>query len=224
MDFLSLGANLLRFALLCTVAESIRRRDLPAGVNAVVSLLLALLPPALEATYASAGDIPEAASLWVATAGFLHVLGMLGLYETTSWWDHLTHTLSAAFVGALVYAAVLVGVGGSQIAVATGTIVLTIGVGVFWELLELVGRELGERFGVTTLLVYYGPRDTLLDLLFDLVGVLLVVGLDIRLFVPTAAASPATTRSLLGWSVALVAVGSVSFGLFVAWSVRRAEI
>lgn len=210
MTDVSLGAHVLQFALLCTVAESVRRRDISAGVNAVVSLLVALLPLAVE--------VPATASLWVAAAGFLHVLGMLGLYEHTSWWDHLTHTLSAALVGALLYAAVLVSVGGGRLAVASLTTVLTLAVGVFWELLELLGRELAERFDVTTLLVYYGPRDTVLDLLFDLVGVLLVVGLDLRLFVATATAAPETTRSLLALSVAVVVVGSLLMGLFVAWS------
>jgi hypothetical protein len=56
--------------------------------------------------------------------------------------------------------------------------------GLLWELLELVLRELGDRHGIEPVLIHYGWRDTALDIVFDVVGVVLVLAVDLRLFVP----------------------------------------
>jgi len=64
------------------------------------------------------------------------------------------------------------------------TVVLTLAAGVFWELIELIARDVGRRYDVEPVLVHYGRRDTTLDLVFDVVGALLVVGFDVRVFVP----------------------------------------
>lgn len=107
------------------------------------------------------------------------------MYESTWWWDHLTHTVSGVLVAALIYAGLVVTrpTTGSG-SVAAATVLFTFAVGVSWELLELVAREVGERYDIEPVLVHYGWRDTAFDLGFDLVGALLVVLLDLRIFVP----------------------------------------
>lgn len=169
-----------------------RRRNEAALVNTVVAILVTATPIGVELTLRALGT-PQASftsllTLWVGGASILHCLGMLGLYESVRWWDHLTHTISAALAAALIYAALLVAagpapdVGTASLAVATLGVVLVFSL--LWELTELVMRHIGERYGVEPVLVHYGWRDTGLDLVFDTLGAVLVLALDVRLFVP----------------------------------------
>lgn len=211
--------------MLATLATAIRRDNGAAVVNALASIA-AVLAAAVVAT----GLVPAPAwlvesgptvTLWVAAAGLLHCVGMLGPYESVWWWDHLTHLVSGALVGALAYAGLLVvGRGGAGIpldwpTVAALTVVFTLLAGVFWELIELVARDLGERFGVEPVLVHYGWRDTVLDLVFDVVGALLVVLLDVRAFVAVADRSGPTTATLLVGGGSLLLLGSLTMAAFL---------
>ncbi|WP_232700717.1 hypothetical protein [Halobacterium wangiae] len=222
-ELLDVAVLALQVAIVGTLLEAFRQRDVSAAVNALVVLVLAFLPPVVEFASDGSVTVDQAIALWLAAAGFLHSLGMLGLYEhgETWWWDHLTHTLSGALVAALLYAGLVVGVAQtpevalSSQTIAGLTVLFTFAVGVFWELVELVAREVGERFDVEPVLVHYGRLDTALDLVFDVVGALLVVTLDLRLFVPLAEQFPETTRLLVLWSGGLVVVGSILMALGV---------
>jgi hypothetical protein len=204
-------------ALVGTLLVSIRRRADAAAVNAAASILVAALSLVVASGAVPPGEgvaFDPTLPLWVTTAGVLHVMGMLGSYESIWWWDHLTHTVSAALVAALLYAAFLVTAGNgavpalSSAELAAATVLGTLAVGVFWELLELVARAVGERFGVDPILVVYGRRDTALDLVFDVVGAILVVALNARLFVEYLGDAPELTRTLLVWTGGVVLVGS----------------
>jgi hypothetical protein len=87
------------------------------------------------------------------------------------------------------------------------TVLFTFAVGVLWELVELVAREVATYLDVEPVLVHYGWRDTGLDLVFDVLGAVAVVGLDIRLFLPLAEEFPGATQRLLAWSGGAVVVG-----------------
>lgn len=160
----------LQDALLGALLESVRRGNAAATANAVLAFGIAVSPVMLEAASAVysplPGDVRPELTIWISAAGFLHVLGMLGLYESTWWWDHLTHTVSAALVAALVYA---------------GSVVV----------------------------IQPSGQDTAYDLGFDLVGALLVVAIDVRVFVPIARHAPGTTRTALLGGGAIVLVGSL---------------
>ncbi len=188
----SLALVAFQCATLVCVAVAIRRRDVAAVVNAGGAFALAALPVLADAALRGVAVGPVLPA-WLAGAGFLHSLGMLGLYESTSWWDHLTHTVSAALVAALLYAGLPVwfpGVGDAarpSVVVAAATVAWTFVVGVCWELIEVAAREVGARYDVEPVLVYYGRRDTAIDLAFDVVGALLVVLGDVRVFVPLVA-------------------------------------
>ncbi|MFB6122275.1 MAG: hypothetical protein ABEJ78_02300 [Haloferacaceae archaeon] len=175
-------------AILGTLIEALRRRDVAAAVNALVALLVGLLPVAVElASPGGSVAVGTALPLWLAVAGLLHSLGMLGLYDSTWWWDHVTHTVSASLVAALSYAAALAGVLSFELApgvAAVATLAVTLLLGVGWELVELVSRHVAERYDVEPVLVHYGWADTGYDLLFDVVGAALVVAADLRIFVP----------------------------------------
>ena len=222
--FVAAAALVLVGAVVATLVEGVRRGDTSATVNAAASLGAALLPIGLGIVEGwpgpTASVVPELTA-WVALAGFLHSLGMLGLYESVGWWDHLTHFVSGALVAALVYAGFLVlgqdgtGFEPSRETAATLTVLFSMAVGVCWELVELVARDVGERFDVDPVLVHYGWRDTAFDLAFDFVGALAVVVLDVRLFVALADRSAGTTRTALVAGGATLVLGSAAMAASV---------
>ena len=226
-DLTTVAVFSLQAGVFALFLVAVRRRDAAAAVNALAALVLALLPVAvgvaLPATAARSALIGPALPLWLSVAGLLHSVGMLGLYDSVRWWDHVTHTVSAALVAALCYAAVValpdaVGVAPGAGTAAVATTAFTFAVGVFWELIELVARDVGERFEVEPVLVHYGRRDTAVDLGFDVVGALLVVGADLRLFVPLVEGFPDASRAALvgaGW---VVFAGSLAMAAWVALS------
>ncbi|WP_254524140.1 hypothetical protein [Natrinema caseinilyticum] len=227
----SLGVVIFQGCILVILLVAMRRRDVAAAVNALVSFVAVFLPLFVELLAREGGsttvDFGPALPLWIAVAGLLHSIGMLGPYDSVRWWDTLTHTVSAMLVAALVYAGLVVVAGetatGGQwtSGVAAMTVLFMIAVGVFWELIELVAREVGERYDVEPVLVYYGWRDTASDLVFDVVGTLIVVVFDLRLFVPVAAAYPSSTRRLLVGSAAAILGGSLIMALIVYFGRTR---
>lgn len=209
---------LLQAGILAVLAVAVRRGNVAAAVNALGALALALLPTALEWLGRAVALGPEL-PLWLAAAGLLHSVGMLGPYDSVWWWDHLTHTLSAALVAALTYAAALVALPtlalpADPATVAGVTVGLTFGVGILWELVEILARTVGERYDVEPVLVHYGWRDTAADLVFDVVGAALVVALDVRAFLGVARRFPGASRALL-FVGGVVLVGSVATGLLL---------
>lgn len=224
-DLLSLGVVVLSGGLVAILLVALRQRNAAAAANALVSLAAVGLPVAVEVSVRFSSnrtlDVGAELPLWIALAGCLHSFGMLGPYDTVSWWDSLTHAVSAALVAALMYAGLLAvaehEAGGllSPGPIAAVTLLFTFVVGVFWELVELVARDLGERFDVEPVLVHYGWRDTALDLVFDVAGALVVVLLDVRVFVPVAEQAPDATRTLVLGSFLAVVVGSVFLALAV---------
>ncbi|MEA5389336.1 hypothetical protein VB773_21350 [Haloarculaceae archaeon H-GB2-1] len=189
-----------------------------AVVNALVALGAGVLPFVLELVVPSVFgwtiSFDPSLPLWIVIAGFGHSLGMLGLYEAVWWWDHLTHTISAGLVATALYAAVVVTphsnpipVGPAWVGVTTVWLVLL--VGVFWELLESLARAVAERYSVEPLLVQYGPLDTTLDLFFDLLGAVVVVAADLRLFVPFASRHEQATEWVLHATVTFLLGGLV---------------
>lgn len=220
--FLGVIACLAGIAVIFYTA--VRQRNAPAVLNAGLSFLLVFVPVlvdvlAIRVYGIRAGLTPEL-PLWVAVTGLLHSYGMLGPYDEIDWWDHLTHTLSAALVAALLYAAVIVAIEYTAVSVGNSliwaTVVLvTLLSGVFWELIELLARDFGRRFDLPPVLEHYGRRDTVLDLFFDVVGAALVVGADLRLFVPMAEVSPETTTTALIVVLGGLVVGSLVMSLIV---------
>lgn len=214
-----------------TVLLGLRSRNVPAVVNGIVSIGLALAPDLVELGTALGGGAniafgPEL-PLWIAVAGFLHMLGMLGLYDSVRWWDHLTHTVSAALVAALFYASLhtynhyWLGSRLSDVYVTVLTVLFTLVVGVFWEFLELAARELGEYIDRPPVLEYYGLRDTILDVIFDGVGAVVVVGFDIRVFVSVTDQASRIIGVLVVGSAILLFVGTLGLGLLLEVAVSR---
>jgi hypothetical protein len=229
IDTTTLVVLLLQSAIFVLFLAAVRNRDLVAVVNAGVALVLAVLPVAVELVVAQSISVGAGLPIWIGVAGLLHTIGMFGIYESVWWWDHLTHTVSAALVAALLYASLLVtlpratGISGSSPVILAVTVASTLAIGLFWELLELVAWDIGERFGLEPVLVHYGWGDTAADIVFDIVGVLIVIGVDLRLFVPLAEQFPEVTEAVLLWSGWIVIFGSVVMAILVRpWDWSRA--
>jgi hypothetical protein len=155
-------------------------------VNAGVSLLVAQLPPLLREEY----DVPidPALALWLTGAAFLHALGTVGIpgtglksfYANVWWWDHMTHALSASVVAAAGYTtARAIDKHSEEISLPPTfmfvfILLLVLAFGVFWEVLEFVIGIGSEQFGTGSVLTQYGLGDTMLDLVFDTVGAVVV--------------------------------------------------
>ena len=67
-----------------------------AVTNGGIGLGVTLLPAILRRNYQFSLD--PWLGLWITTAVFLHTLGSAGLYAQFSWWDSMTHALSASLV------------------------------------------------------------------------------------------------------------------------------
>lgn len=222
-DPLALATVALQAAIVVAGVEGVRRRNVPAVVNAAVSFAATLVPVlvGLGTGLGLGPTVDTGLTLWIALAGFLHAVGMLGPYDTVGWWDVLTHGVSAALVAALLYAAALVAIGSgwptrnASVGVIAVTLLATFAVGVFWELVELVARDLEVRYGVDPVLVHYGWRDTSVDLVVDVAGAAAVVVLDVRVFVPVAAQYPESTRTVFLGVGAAVVLGSLLMALWI---------
>ena len=154
-------------------------------VNAGVGLVATQLPPILERDY----DIPmdPALTLWITSAVFLHAFGVLGLpgsetnlYGSVPWWDHVTHALSASVVAGVGYATARALDAHSEEIVLPPRfmfafiLLFVLAFGVFWEVIEFVLGEAARAVGNRALLTQYGLDDTMLDLVFDTIGAIVV--------------------------------------------------
>ncbi len=154
-------------------------------VNTGVALVVTQLPPVLEHEYGIAMD--AGLTLWITAAVFLHAFGTVGLpgdplnlYQSIWWWDHLTHGLSASVVAAVGYAtARAVEIHSSDIHLPSRfmfvfILLFVLAFGVFWEVLEFAIAQVGPLLGLGSVLTQYGLEDTMLDLVFDTVGAIIV--------------------------------------------------
>jgi len=156
------------------------------AVNAAVGLLVTQLPAVLERRYQITMNVGLV--LWITLAMFLHALGtvpLLGpdfatLYGSTWWWDHMTHALSSSLVVGSAYALTralqehteYIHIGPKF--TFAYLLVFVMAFGVFWELLEFYIAVGAELFGVPKVLTQYGLEDTVLDLVYNTIGGLLV--------------------------------------------------
>jgi hypothetical protein len=154
-------------------------------VNTAVALAVTQLPPVLKRDYDITMD--PALTLWITAAVFLHALGTVGLpgssasfYQTVWWWDHLTHALSSSVVAGVGYATTRA-IDEHSAAVHLPprftfvfVLMFVLAFGVAWEVLEFALSEFATLVGSGSVLTQYGLDDTMLDLVFDTVGAVVV--------------------------------------------------
>jgi hypothetical protein len=175
----------MQVVLVGLVFIGLDRGNVGIVANSAIALGVTYLPATLERDY----HIPMDAglTLWITTAVFLHALGTVGLpgsqfsfYQTVWWWDHLTHALSASVVAAAGYATVrAIDLHTEQVYLPPQftfvfILLFVVAFGVLWEVLEFAVGGLASLLGGDAVLTQYGLEDTLLDLVFDIVGGVLV--------------------------------------------------
>ncbi|WP_323190296.1 hypothetical protein [Halostella sp. PRR32] len=154
-------------------------------VNCAVGLVVIQLPPLLERDY----DVPmdPALTLWITSAAFLHALGTVGIpgtgatfYRSTGWWDHMTHALSSSLVAGVGYATVRAVEEHSDDIylpdrfIFVFILMFVMAFGVFWEVVEFAITEVTDITGGPRVLTQYSLEDTMKDLLFNLIGGVIV--------------------------------------------------
>ncbi|WP_336343585.1 hypothetical protein [Halalkalicoccus ordinarius] len=161
------------------------RGDTGIVVNTGVALAVTQLPPILEREYGITMD--SGLVLWITAAVFLHALGTVGLpgssvnlYRSVWWWDHLTHGLSASVVAAVGYAtARALDLHTDEIHLPPRfmfvfILLFVLAFGVLWEVLEFAIAGIGPLLGLGSVLTQYGLEDTMLDLVFNVFGAVIV--------------------------------------------------
>jgi len=160
--------------------------NLGVVVTTAIALGVTKLPALLERDYEL--ELDAGLTLWLTTAAFLHALGVAGLpgtdtslYGGLPFWDHVTHALSSSVVAAVGYITVraldehLDGVVLDRQFVFVFILLFVMAFGVFWELLEFgVGRATAAFAVETAGFTQHGLEDTMLDLVFDGLGGVIV--------------------------------------------------
>ena len=165
----------IRCGILTVFVEGVRRRDPGAIVNAVLTFAVTHIPDAIEEIYGF--EFRPWQRVYAASAMLAHAFGMLGPYDDVWWWDHVTHTLSATLLGGIVH----VTARRRSRDPLPRILAATAGLGILWEFLEYVIHTISRRLGIEPVLVHYNKRETVLDLLFNILGALLAYAFGDRL-------------------------------------------
>jgi hypothetical protein len=161
--------GVIRTGIVVIFVEGIRKRNPGAVVNAVVAFGGAYLPAILQRRCTV--ELRPWQRIYVETAMLTHAVGMLGPYDDIRWWDHLTHIHSSTLLGGLIHVlSRRLGVD-PRLRVITGVATM----GIIWELMEYIIHASSRRVGLEPILVSYSKVDTLLDLVFNLIGAALVL-------------------------------------------------
>jgi hypothetical protein len=180
-----LAVRAMQAVMVLVVGVGVWRGDLKVVVNGGVALGISLLVPWLERDYGVPLD--AGLTLWITAAVFLHAFGTIGFppgttsfYRTVWWWDHVTHALSSSVVAGVGYATVRALDEHSEDIhlppkfVFVFILMFVLAYGVFWEILEFALAEGAALLGTDTVLTQYGLTDSLLDLLFNSIGAVVV--------------------------------------------------
>ncbi|WP_340681209.1 hypothetical protein [Natrinema caseinilyticum] len=171
-------SRLLQLTISAIFVVGLVTLNLSVIVNAAIALGVTFVPAILQRDYRL--SLGPWMTLWITGALFLHTVGMLGLYHDVWWYDHVTHTLSATIVAGVGYVTARAVDEWSDAIylpprfMSVYVLLFTLGFGVFWEVTEFVVRIGADLLGLKAVLIQYGLEDTLLDLLFDVVGAVIV--------------------------------------------------
>ncbi|WP_435094177.1 hypothetical protein [Halorubrum sp. N11] len=149
-----------------------------AITNGGLGLFVTFVPALLERNY----NIPldPWLGVWITTAVFLHTLGSAWFYAQIVWWDHLTHALSASLIAGAGYTTLrAVDLHSDMIRIPSRfafvfILVVVLAFGVVWELFEFALDIVADETGVSMPLAQHGLDDTVLDLMYNSFGALLV--------------------------------------------------
>ena len=170
---LKLASRAMQAAMVALAVAGVLTGELTYVPAALVSILMSELPSLFRRDLKIV--LPVELNLWIVTALFIHVLGSFsGFYDNLPGWDHLTHAMSASLIAALGFILVASidkyaeSIYLPPAFLALLIVMLTMAVGVVWELMEyLIDTTTGSH-------LQYSLDDTMKDMLFDTIGGLLV--------------------------------------------------
>jgi hypothetical protein len=173
--------NITRFFQACLVILfifGVLSRDLHILLRAFLALIITFVPAFMRHRHNL--HLDPSLTLWITIAVFLDALGTFWLYDNLARWDNLTHAVSSSTIAAAGYVIVrAIDIYDSEINIPPGTMFIFIplfilSTGVMWEILEFITDELALMFGIRAFLVQHGINDTMGDMLFNLIGSIVV--------------------------------------------------
>lgn len=168
----------MQFALLGLLAYGLATLQLGMAANGGLALAVTLLPALLCREYGYSMDV--GLGLWITVAVFLHVMGSLGLYSWFSWYDEITHTISATVIAGTGYAVLRAfechsdEIDVSSDFRAVFIVVFVLAFGVIWEVFEFASVQVSHVIGVGSPVTVYGIDDIVTDMIFNTVGAVVV--------------------------------------------------
>lgn len=173
-----LFARSLQLALASLVVYGLVTLQVSIAMNAGFPLAVTFLPALLRREYGYSMD--AGLVLLITIAIFLHVLGSLGPYRWFSWYDEVTHTVSAILVAGIGYAVLRAfECHSAEIDVpsefrAVFILVFVLAFGVIWEVFEFGAVWLSHVISVGSPVRVFGIDDIVTDMVFNTVGALIV--------------------------------------------------
>lgn len=134
-----------------------------------IALLVTLIPVLLRREFGY--SLNPGLLLLLALAVTIHTAGAMGLYERFGWFDYIAHTVSATVVASIGYASFrALEIHSPEIDVPSQfrilfVLVFVLAIGVAWEVVE---------FALGDLMTVYGINDIVTDMVFNLVGAVIV--------------------------------------------------
>ncbi|WP_049911195.1 hypothetical protein [Halorubrum coriense] len=149
-----------------------------AITNGGLGLFVTFVPALVERNY----DIPldPWLGVWITSAVFFHTLGSAWFYAQIGWWDHVTHALSASLIAGAGYTTLrAIDIHSDRIQIPARfafvfIFVVVLAFGVVWELFEFALDIVADETGISMPLAQFGLDDTVLDLMYNSVGALVV--------------------------------------------------
>ncbi|MDG5776799.1 hypothetical protein VB773_22845 [Haloarculaceae archaeon H-GB2-1] len=146
--------------------------------NGALTLSVTFVPAILQRTYGYSMDVGLV--LWLTIAVVLHSVGALGPYRDYSWYDNITHTVSASLIAGVGYAVLrALEVHSDEIDVPKAfrglfIVVFVLAMGIVWELVEFASVVVSDMVGARAPLIVFGIDDIITDLLFNTAGAVVV--------------------------------------------------
>jgi hypothetical protein len=170
--------RILQTGLLGLAVYGLVTVHLGMAMNGALTLAVTLLPAVVRREYGYRMD--AGLVLWITLAVVLHVVGSLGLYVEFSWYDEITHALSASVVAGLGYTAFRsFELHSEEIDVPPAfrglfIVVFVLAFGVVWEVFEFGAGGVSTLLGVDSPVVVYGIDDIVTDFIYNAVGAVVV--------------------------------------------------
>lgn len=162
-------AVVLQLFLFAVVCFGLVTLNVTVVITAGIALLVTLIPTVLAREFGY--TLNPGLMLLLTLAVSIHTAGAMGLYERFVWFDSMAHTVSATVVASIGYASFrALEIHSEEIDVPARfrvlfILVFVLAIGVAWEVIE---------FALGDLMTVYGINDIVTDMVFNLVGAVIV--------------------------------------------------